>query len=289
MIKNKFLLSILIVLFQLTAFSQNQYVYYFDKDFNLVEQSKSVFNGIGIYENGLFGLRVYNSLNKNLVMLEYFKDSSLQMGDGFFGSYYANKAKEWEGNYSQGKQDGLWQKWDSLGNIIDSSIYDNGEKIMQANFIYNYPDIAFLILHIDSLKSGSYTETQFDRNRKIISRENFKKSEDPDKVFIKVEIDAQFPGGPTAWFHYLAKAIQGQQGQIDEFTESDYGTCVVRLIVDKTGKISNVEAMTMKGTKLAEIAINAIEKGPDWVPARQNGRVVNAYRLQPVTIQKPNE
>jgi periplasmic protein TonB len=112
------------------------------------------------------------------------------------------------------------------------------------------------------------------------------KKEDPDKVFTKVEIEAQFPGGPQAWTRYVTRAIQSQ---IDEFTDADYGTCVVRFIVDKTGTVSDVQATTMKGSKLAEIAVNAIRKGPKWTPAQQNGRYVNAYRLQPVTLQNPNE
>jgi protein TonB len=110
--------------------------------------------------------------------------------------------------------------------------------------------------------------------------------EDEDKVFTKVEIVASFPGGPGAWSKYVQKAIMAD---IDEFTESDYGTCVVKFIVDKTGKVSQVEATTMKGTKLAEIATNAIRKGPNWTPAQQNGRYVNAYRLQPVTLTNPDQ
>ena len=77
------------------------------------------------------------------------------------------------------------------------------------------------------------------------------------------------------------------QRNTDEFTETDYDKCIVKFIVDKTGKVSQVEAITMKGTKLAEIATNAIRKGPDWIPAQQNGRYVNAYRLQPVTLNSP--
>ncbi len=106
-----------------------------------------------------------------------------------------------------------------------------------------------------------------------------------DSVFIRVEIDATFPGGPGGWTKYVSKAVQGN---IDEFSESDYGTCMVKFIVDKNGKVSHVEATTMKNTKLAEIAINAIRKGPDWIPAQQNGRCVNAYRFQPVTYTNPN-
>ena len=113
------------------------------------------------------------------------------------------------------------------------------------------------------------------------------KDEDEDKVFTKVEIDAQFPGGPGAWQKYVTRAIQAD---IDELTDGDnYGTCIVKFIVDKTGKVSQVEATTMKGTKLAEIATNAIRKGPNWTPAQQNGRYVNAYRLQPVTLTNPDQ
>ena len=41
----------------------------------------------------------------------------------------------------------------------------------------------------------------------------------------------------------------------------------------------------MQGTKLAEISVNAIKKGPKWVPAMLNGHVVTAYREQPITLQ----
>ena len=107
-----------------------------------------------------------------------------------------------------------------------------------------------------------------------------------DSTYIRVEIDAQFPGGPEAWQRYIRKAIMGQ---LDEFSEADYGTCVVEFVVDKNGNVSNVKATTMRGSKLAEIAINTIRKGPNWTPAMQNGTYVNAWRTQPVTLLNPNE
>jgi len=112
-----------------------------------------------------------------------------------------------------------------------------------------------------------------------------KKSKE-DSLFTAVEIEASFPGGAKAWQLYIQRAITSQ---LDEFTDKDYGTCVVQFIVDKTGKVSNVTATNMRGTKLAEIAVNTIRKGPDWTPAIQNGRYVTAMRLQPVTLRNPNE
>jgi protein TonB len=43
------------------------------------------------------------------------------------------------------------------------------------------------------------------------------------------------------------------------------------------------------GTKLSEVAVNAIRRGPKWKPAVQNGRNVKAYRRQPVTFQLQEE
>ncbi len=106
-----------------------------------------------------------------------------------------------------------------------------------------------------------------------------------DSVFLSVEIEAIFPGGIAGWTKYVKRVIERH---IDEMTENDMGTCFVKFIVDKNGKVSHVEATTMKGTKLAEIATNAIRNGPDWLPAHQNGSVVNAYRVQPITLKNPD-
>ena len=107
-----------------------------------------------------------------------------------------------------------------------------------------------------------------------------------DSSFMSIEIEANFPGGPLAWQRFIQKALDSQ---LDEFTESDYGTCIVKFIVDKEGRVSDVKAIDMKGSKLAEIAVNAIRKGPKWTPAQQNGRYVNAARIQPVTLLNPNQ
>lgn len=106
----------------------------------------------------------------------------------------------------------------------------------------------------------------------------------PRMVFTKVENEASFPGGQTAWQKYIAKKIQAS---LDSFTEADYGTCVLKFIVNTDGSVSNVEATTMQGTHLAQTSVNAIKNGPKWIPASQNGHTVASYRLQPVTLTNP--
>jgi protein TonB len=119
------------------------------------------------------------------------------------------------------------------------------------------------------------------------------KVDDYDKVFQKVEIDAEFPGGTAGWTRYVTREIERNIDDLQD--EGKSGTVVILFIVDKEGSVSEVRAMSCgeagvpnclgPGTKLAEIATAAIRKGPKWKPAVQNGRQVKAYRRQPVTFQ----
>lgn len=121
--------------------------------------------------------------------------------------------------------------------------------------------------------------------------------EDYDKVFQKVEIDAEFPGGVSGWTRYVTREIERNIDELQDDGRS--GTVVVLFIVDKEGAVSEVRALPCSeagvgnclppNSKLAEIAVNAIKKGPKWKPAVQNGRNVKAYRRQPVTFQLAEE
>jgi len=119
------------------------------------------------------------------------------------------------------------------------------------------------------------------------------KTDDEDKVFQKVEIDAEFPGGNSSWTKYVTREIERNMDELQEDGKS--GTVVILFIVDKEGAVSEVRALPCSeagvasclgpGTKLAEVAVSAIKKGPKWKPAVQNGRNVKAYRRQPVTFR----
>ena len=121
--------------------------------------------------------------------------------------------------------------------------------------------------------------------------------DDYDKVFQKVEIDAEFPGGTKGWTRYVTREIERNIDELQDDGRS--GTVVVLFIVDKEGAVSEVRALPCSeagvgnclppNSKLAEIAVNAIRKGPNWKPAVQNGRNVKAYRRQPVTFQLAEE
>ena len=107
--------------------------------------------------------------------------------------------------------------------------------------------------------------------------------EDENKIFEKVEVEAEFPGGLPAWRRYLERNLNAQVPSDAGAPTGSY-TVVVKFIVDKGGNISDVKALTSHGYGMEEEAVRAIKRGPKWTPAIQNGLNVNAYRQQPITF-----
>jgi len=109
------------------------------------------------------------------------------------------------------------------------------------------------------------------------------KNDDEDKIFTKVENEAAFPGGETAWRRYLEKNLNPSTPVDNGAPEGTYQV-IVRFIVSKDGSISDVQAETKHGYGMEDEAVKIIKRGPKWTPALQNGRNVNAYRRQPITF-----
>ncbi len=108
-------------------------------------------------------------------------------------------------------------------------------------------------------------------------------SEKDDRVFTKVETEAEFPGGNKEWGNFLRKTLNADVPINNNAKRGKY-TVVIRFIVDKDGAISDVTAETNLGYGMEKEVMRVISRGPNWIPAQQNGRVVKAYRRQPVTF-----
>ena len=109
------------------------------------------------------------------------------------------------------------------------------------------------------------------------------KAVEEDKVFTKVEIEAEYPGGQGAWANYLRKNLSGDVATQNGAEPGTY-TVIIKFIVSKDGSISDVSSETSIGKGMEQEAIRVIKKGPKWTPAQQNGSIVKAYRRQPITF-----
>jgi TonB family protein len=103
------------------------------------------------------------------------------------------------------------------------------------------------------------------------------------KVFDKVDIEAEFPGGLSGWKDFVINNLDPGVPANKGAPVGQY-TVVVRFIVDKDGSVTGIKALTNYGYGMEAEVIRMIKRSPKWTPAQQGGRFVKAYRQQPVTF-----
>ena len=111
-----------------------------------------------------------------------------------------------------------------------------------------------------------------------------RKDNDTNRIFTKVEEEAGFPGGDTAWRHFLQKNLNAFVA-IDNGAKKGRYTVIVKFIVSKDGTITDVYCENDPGYGMCQESVRVIKKTLKWIPAKVNGHNVNAYRRQPFTFQ----
>ena len=145
---------------------------------------------------------------------------------------------------------------------------------------------AIKIFGPDAKKGVIKITTQSNKSVNVIDVKLFEKDTavtTDNKIFTQVENEPKFPGGDSAWRHYLEKNLNPGIPVDNGAPEGTYKV-IVKFIVNKDGSISDVQAETKHGYGMDSAAVALIKKGPSWVPALQNGRNVTAYKKQPITF-----
>jgi hypothetical protein len=109
-----------------------------------------------------------------------------------------------------------------------------------------------------------------------------------DLIFEKIDIEAGYPGGITAWRKYLERNLNAIV-PVDNGAPAGYYTVHVRFIVSRTGEVTDVKALTNIGYGMEQEVIRIIKKSGKWTPGIQNDRAVNSYHTQPVTFVELND
>jgi N-acetylmuramoyl-L-alanine amidase len=118
-----------------------------------------------------------------------------------------------------------------------------------------------------------------------ITKIPFNNSQDTSRkiVFTKVEIEPEFPGGKEAWKNFLQKNIKAMTPADEGWKPGTY-KIIVKFIVGANGSLSDFSTENYPDSKTAKHCIAVIKNGPKWIPAKQNGHIVAAYRKQPITF-----
>lgn len=184
----------------------------------------------------------------------YFKEEEMKTRVGHF-IFYLDGKKLYEGNYVDGAPNGTWYFYE--GKKLDDSLF------------YAEP-----LIKTDSISKTEGSPYMVD----------IKTSKDPDSLtFVRVDVESKFPGGEIEWTRYLMRTLRFPMIVLETmkpFTKR----CEVQFIVCTDGTICDVQAITSVHPLLDLQAVNAIRKGPSWIPAEQNHRKVKSYKRQPVVF-----
>ncbi len=103
-----------------------------------------------------------------------------------------------------------------------------------------------------------------------------------DTVTYKDEREANLKGGTKAWITYIQKNLNADVAQ----QSKTGGQVRVLFRINTAGNPVDIYLKKSVEFVLDEEALRVIRNSPKWIPAFQNGKALNAYRIQPVTFIK---
>jgi len=168
--------------------------------------------------------------------------------------------------------------------------------ILECGYINNPKDILFISNKSNQEKIARAilnAVSQFANNSDLktiqdITEDTPKVKKSIDAVYEIVQTEPSFQGGVESWRKYLVKNLNSIVPVKNGAKPGTY-TVIVKFIVNKDGSISSIEPLTKHGYGMEDEVIRVISKGPKWIPAQVNGRLVRAYRKQPVTFVMTEE
>lgn len=115
-------------------------------------------------------------------------------------------------------------------------------------------------------------------NNKIVQTTD----DEPQKRFEHVEQMPQFPGGESELMKFIGNSIKYPPIAAENGIE---GRVIIRFVVEKNGKVSDINVLRSIDPSLDKEAIRVIKSMPTWIPGMQNGRNVAVYYTLPVLFK----
>ncbi len=103
-----------------------------------------------------------------------------------------------------------------------------------------------------------------------------------EEVFLSVEENPEFPGGPAKLLEYIQKNLKYPMMA----RESDIqGRVFVGFVVEKDGSISNVKVLRGIGGGCDEEAVRVVQSLPKFKPGKQRGNPVRVQYTLPIVFK----
>ncbi len=106
--------------------------------------------------------------------------------------------------------------------------------------------------------------------------------DDTSLQFIDPEVAPSFPGGEEALFTYISKEMK-----YPEFAVSNgiQGVVYLTFLVEKDGRIHNVEVLRGIGGGCDEEAIRVVRNMPNWLPGTLDGKPIPVQYNLPIQFK----
>lgn len=134
---------------------------------------------------------------------------------------------------------------------------------------------------VDKAKNRIYVKFKNGKEAIVIVTEDMKKAWDTSGAFKKVEFEAEFPGGASAWLQFLIKNLKYPENAAMHELEGDVP---VEFIVEKDGRVTHVRAQGGPQELRAE-AERVVSASGKWIPAKNHGKIVRSYKIQPIDFR----
>lgn len=190
--------------------------------------------------------RLDYNLRAPLERVRTYSDSNLSVLNGPYYEYSFNGALSLSGVYANNLKEKEWFYYNDTGKVILKMQYEHGVLI------------------------------------KTVNPDTLEKKDPKDMKLKDGEVEAHFKKGELAWKDYLVKNLDFDV--IDKSVKG--GNVRVGFTVNTSGKCVDVYLRRSVEFVLDEEAIRLIENAPLWEAAIQDGRKVNAFRVQPISFAK---
>ncbi|MBP6431983.1 MAG: energy transducer TonB [Ferruginibacter sp.] len=109
-----------------------------------------------------------------------------------------------------------------------------------------------------------------------------------DTLFTREQSEAEYLDGPKGWVRLLQQNLNPNI-PVDNGARAGLYTVIVKFIVNADGSISDIALENDPGYGMGKEALRVIKLAKKWKPAVEFGKIVKAYRRQPISFQIEEE
>lgn len=185
--------------------------------------------------------------------------------DGPYYSFYKNGQIKDSMFFLKNKKNGIYREY-----------FENGQLKLKGTYVNDEWNDSLLTFYLTGTKKriDYYNKGQlikgalFDENGRPITYSDY-------------FVEAQFPGGLDEMMKFIVNSIEFPE---DALAYDISGIVHTSFKVDSLGKVSNIRVLRSISPILSEAAIKAVEKMPNWIPAKIDNENVESYFGLPINF-----